>query len=66
MEKKYPTNKERLLSETQMELKLSQTLVNALEKVTTLDQEEKLLTLLDNIDTVSYSELRALCQKGRR
>lgn len=42
----------------------SNTLFNAINKKITLDQEEKLILLINNIDTVNYGELKQLCQKG--
>lgn len=43
----------------------SNTLFNAINIPMTLDQEEKLILLINNIDTVNYGELKQLCQKGR-
>lgn len=45
--------------------KCSNTLFNAINIPMTLDQEEKLILLINNIDTVNYGELKQLCQKGR-
>lgn len=40
----------------------SNTLYNAINKPMTLDQEEKLLFLIENIDAIKYEQLKQLCE----